>query len=314
MRNMTIRQLQMFVGVAEIQSFARAAETLHVSPAAVSFQIRQIEDMTGFTLFERIGRQAVLTEAGAVLLAQARIVLQALRDADRGLAGLQGAVGGRVALGAVSTAKYIVPHVLARFQAQYPGVAIELDFGNREQICNGLARGRIDLAVMGQPPEGSDVMAVAFAAHPSVIIAPSGHRLADAEVLAMSALAAEPLIVREEGSGTRRLLDQICREEDVVPRIGMTTSSNETIKQAVMAGMGIALISRHTIGLELALGLMRILPVAGFPRSRSWVIAWRRSMPMMPAHLRLRDFLRDHGQSVIDDLEAGYRAAAARGA
>jgi DNA-binding transcriptional LysR family regulator len=302
----------MFVGVAEIQSFARAAEGLHVSPAAVSFQIRQIEDMSGFTLFERIGRQAVLTEAGSVLLAQARIVLQALRDADQGLMGLRGAVAGRVSLGAVSTAKYIVPHVLARFQAQFPGVAIELDFGNREQIADGLARGRIDLAVMGQLSEGSDVMAAAFAAHPSVIIAPPGHRFAGSGVLALSALAAEPMIVREEGSGTRRMLDQICHEEGIVPRLGMTTSSNETIKQAVMAGMGVALISRHTIGLELALGLLRILPVEGFPRLRSWVIAWRRSMPMMPAHMRLRDFLRDHGQGVIDDLEAGYRAAAAR--
>jgi DNA-binding transcriptional LysR family regulator len=312
MRNVTVRQLQIFVAAADARSFARAAEALNVSPAGISFQIKQVEDMSGFAMFERIGRQVVLTDAGQALLVYARQVLQSLQDADLALMALRGAVGGRVTLGAVSTAKYIVPHVLARFQAAFPGVTINLRFGNRQQITDALGQAEIDLAVMGQPAEGADVIATPFATHPSVIIAAPGHRLAKAPALSIADLTTERLITREDGSGTRMLMEQACLQAGVTPRIGMTTDSNETIKQAVMAGMGIAAISRHTIGLELALRLMVTLPVAGFPVMRHWYVVRRRSMPMMPAHARLHEFLQGNGQLVIDELEAGYRAAGGR--
>ncbi len=312
MRNMTVRQMQMLAAADDARSFARAAAALRVSPAAVSFQVKQIEDMSGFAMFERIGRQVVPTEAGQVLLAYVRLVLQALHDSDQALMALRGAVGGRITLGAVSTAKYIVPHVLARFQDAYPGVTINLRFGNRQQIAEALGRGEIDLAVMGQPSPEADVLATPFADHPSVIIAAADHRLGMAPSLAFADLARERLITREDGSGTRLLMQQTCLAAGVTPRIGMTTDSNETIKQAVMARMGVAVISRHTIGLELALGLLRTLPVDGFPVLRSWFVVRRRSMPMMPAHARLQEFLQQNGQAVIDSLEAGYRAAAAK--
>ena len=312
MRNVTVRQLQMFVGAADAASFARAAEILHVSPAAVSFQIKQIEDMSGFALFERIGKRVALTDAGSTLLTYARIVLQALQDSDQALMSLRGVLGGRVTLGAVSTAKYIVPHVLARFQAKYTGIAINLRFGNRKQIVDALDRGEIELAVMGQPSDETDVVATEFAVHPSVIIAGANHRLGKAPALAIKDLVAERLITREEGSGTRLLMEQACLAAGFTPRVGMTTDSNETIKQAVMAGMGIAVISRHTIGLELALGLMRTLPVEGFPVLRSWFVVRRKSMPMMPGHLHLQEFLVKNGQTVIDELESGYLRAAHR--
>jgi DNA-binding transcriptional LysR family regulator len=309
MRNVTVRQLQMFVEAADTASFSRAAERLRVSPAAVSFQIKQIEDMSGFALFERVGRHVTLTAAGTALIVYARAILRALADADQALTSLRGVVGGRLTLGAVSTAKYIVPHVLARFQAQCPGVSIDLRFGNREQIAGSLTHGDLDLAVMGRPPATADVVATEFAAHPSVMIAAPNHRLAKAHDLLLSDLTPDPLIAREEGSGTRLLMEQVCLAEGVSLRVGMTASSNETIKQAVMAGMGVALISRHTIGLELAIGLLRILPVQGFPLVKSWFVAQRRSMPMMPAHVALRAFLVEHGETVIADLEEGYRRA-----
>ena len=303
----------MFVAAAEAASFARAAELLHVSPAAVSFQIKQIEDMSGFALFERIGKRASLTDAGSTLLTYARIILQALQDLDQSLISLRGALGGRVTLGAVSTAKYIVPHVLARFQAAYPAIAINLRFGNRKQIVDWLDRGEIEIAVMGQPSDDVDVVATEFAIHPSVIIAPTDHRLAKAPTLDISDLVAERLITREEGSGTRMLMERACLAAGFTPRIGMTTDSNETIKQAVMAGMGIAVISRHTIGLELALGLVRTLPVEGFPVLRAWFVVRRKSMPMMPGHAHLEAFLVKNGQSVIEELEANYARATHRG-
>ena len=284
---------------------------MHVSPAAVSFQIKQIEDMSGFALFERIGRQVVLTDAGGALLGYARNVLQALQDADQTLMAMRGVIGGRVTLAAVSTAKYIVPHVMARFQAEYPGVSVNLRFGNRQQTVEAIARGEVDMAVMGQPTPESEMLATPFASHPSVIIASPTHPLAPATFLSVSDLAGERMITREDGSGTRLLMQQAFLATGVTPQIAMTTDSNETIKQAVMAGMGIAVISRHTIGLELALGLMRTLPVEGFPVLRSWFVVRRQSMPMMPSHTRLHDFLQNNGQSVIDGLEAGYSAAAA---
>jgi DNA-binding transcriptional LysR family regulator len=314
MRNVTFRQLQMFAQASDSASFTRAAEKLHVSPAAVSFQIKQLEDMTGFALFERIGKKVRLTDAGQVLLAYARVVLRALEEADQSLLALRGAARGQAKLGAVSTAKYIIPHLLAQFQQEFPGVTIDLRFGNRRQIAQALERGEIDLAVMGRPADDADVTATAFAVHPSVLVAAPGHRLAGAPALVAGDLAEIPLIAREEGSGTRLLMEQVCAGAGIPARIGMTTDSNETIKQAVMAGMGVAILSRHTVGLELALGLLRVLPMEGFPLMRNWYVAHRRGMNLMPAHVKVRDFFMLHGQAVIERLEAGYAAAAGGGA
>jgi DNA-binding transcriptional LysR family regulator len=307
MRHVTIRQLQVFVDAAQTLSFARVAQHLHLTPAGVSFQIKQIEAQSGFALFERVGRKATLTEAGRSLLGYAKQVLQALEDADQAMLALKGLTGGRVTIGLVSTAKYIVPHMLARFQAVHPGVAIELREGNRRQINEMLAGGEIDLAVMGQPLPGMEVVAAPFAPHPSVIIAAPSHPLAGSARLSAGALADERLVVREAGSGTRSLLDRFFASLGRAPRIAMTTSSNETIKQAVMAGMGIALISRHTIGLELGLGLLAVLPIEGFPLMRSWFVAHRRNMPLLPVHAGLKAFLLEEGQAIIDALDNTYQ-------
>ncbi len=307
MRGVTIRQLQFLVESAQTQSFARAAERLHVSPAAVSFQIKQIEAMCGFALFERIGKKTVLSDAGRALLGYARTVLQALQDADQSLSALRGVSGGRVTIGLISTAKYIVPHMVARFQAEYPGIGIHLRDGNRLEIAAALAKGEIELAVMGRPAEAADVVAEPFARHPSVLVAGPSHPLVDHGRLPAAALAGERFITREEGSGTRLLMEQLVREAGITVRTAMSSSSNEMIKQAVMAGMGIALISQHTVGLELALGLLRTLDVEGFPLMRSWFVAHRRPMPLLPVHARLRTFLLQYGQAVIEELEQRYR-------
>jgi len=308
MRHVTVRQLQIFVQSAQAPSLARAAEALNITPAAVSFQLKQIESMSGFALFERAGRKTRLTEAGTELLGYAKIVLQTLQDADQALARLRGVSGGRVTLGLVSTAKYFVPHVLARFSLAYPGITLHLRDGNRSQILEGVVKGDLDLAIMGRPPDGMDVAAEAFAPHPSVVIAAPDHPLVAYERLPLSILASEPFILREDGSGTRGLMEQVLGAAGLSLRAGMTTSSNEMIKQAVMAGMGIAVISRHTIGLELGLGLLRTLPVEGFPLMRSWYVAHRRNMPLMPVHARLRAFLLENGQKIIDLMERGYVA------
>jgi LysR family transcriptional regulator, low CO2-responsive transcriptional regulator len=319
MRHVTFRQLQVFVAAAETLSFARAANQMHLTPAGISFQIKQIEGHAGFPLFERVGKRAALTEAGKALLAYAKQILQSLRDAEQTLAALKGLAGGEVTIGLVSTAKYLVPHILARFQAEYPGISIHLVERNRRGINDALLQGEIDLAVMGQPLPADDIVAEPFAPHPSVIVAAPSHPLAGSRSLPASVLAGEPMILREEGSGTRSLLERFFAARGLTPRIAMTTSSNETIKQAVMAGMGIALISRHTIGLELALGMLTTLPVEGFPLMRSWFVAHRRSMPLLPVHARLKAFLVESGKTIVDEIaqvhetgSAAMKRAAAR--
>lgn len=302
MRNVTIRQLQVFVEAAERLSLARVAERLNLTPSAVSFQIKQIESQTGFALFERVGRKVTLTDAGLLLLGYARLVLRSLQDADQAMMDLKGLSGGRVRLGLVSTSKYIVPHMIARFRAAFPGVTVQLTEGNRSRVLALLTSGAADLAIMGQPPEDADVIAERFAPHPSVIIAPAGHRLGAAPELSPVALAGEPFVVREDGSGTKAMADRFFQGAGFSPRVTMVSSSNEMIKQAVIAGMGLALISQHTVSLELALGLLITLPVEGFPLMRSWYIVQRRTLPLLPVQARLRSFLVEVGQHVIEDI------------
>jgi DNA-binding transcriptional LysR family regulator len=308
MRNVTFRQLQIFVEVAERLSLARVAEHLRLTPSAISFQIKQIEDQTGFALFERIGRKVALTDAGAALLTYARLVLQSMHDADQAMLSLKGVRGGRIKVGLVSTAKYIVPHMIARFREQYADVSVTLRDANRREILDQLSTGEIDLAVMGQPPAGADVIAERFADHPSVIIAPPTHDLAKGPALSPAALATEWFVIREEGAGTRALADAFFRAAGFSPRIAMESSSNETIKQSVIAGIGLALISQHTISLELSLSLLATLPVEGFPLMRSWFVAHRRTLPLLPIQIRLRDFLIDRGQAVIDEIQQGHES------
>lgn len=308
MRHATVRQLQIFAEAAQTLSFARVAERLHLTPAAVSFQIKQLESLSGFPLFERIGKKARLTEAGNALLGHARQILKSLDDADQALMALKG-VSGRVAIGLVTTATYFVPHVLARFQAEFPEVTIRLRDGNRAQVIAMTSSGDVDLAIMGQPPTDAGIEAQVFAAHPSVIVAAAGHRLASKRGLTLPALAGETFVVREDGSGTRLLIERSFPPLGLEPRIGMVSSSNETIKQAVMAGMGLALISRHTIGMELGLGRIATLDVKGFPLMRSWFIAHRSRMPLLPVHAKLRAFLLERGAAIIEELEASHRVA-----
>jgi len=306
MSNVTARQLLVFVEAAETLSFVRVSERLGLTPSAISFQIKQVELQTGAALFERIGRRVALTEAGRVLLIHARVVLQSLRDLDDAMLGLQANGGGRVRLGLVSTAKYIVPHLIARFRLQAPGVTVLLREGNRTDTLALLLAGEVDLAIMGQPPEAADVLATRFADHPSVIIGGPAHYLCDAKKVGVGALATEWFIVREDGSGTRSLSDNLFQAAGLTPRIAMETSSNEMIKQAVMAGMGLALVSQHTISLERSLGLLKIIAVDGFPVMRSWFVVQRRTSPFLPAQSGLRNYLIEYGQSIIEEISNSH--------
>ena len=291
MRNATIRQLQIFSVAASHLSFARAAESLHLTHAAISLQIKQLEEVCGTLLFERIGKRVFLTEAGEILLEHARQILQSLKEADEALLALKGLKGGRIAIAVASTAEYFAPGLLAQFRKTHADVRIRLLIDNRDTVFRLLASNEVDLAIMGRPPPALDATAVACAPHPLVIVASADHPLARHASVAIEDLAGETLIVRESGSGTRSAMEELFQERSIKPRIGMEMGSNEAIKQAVVAGLGISFISLHTLGLELSVGRLCILKVEGTPVMRRWHIVRHRSKHLTPALAAFWDFV-----------------------
>jgi DNA-binding transcriptional LysR family regulator len=300
MRGVSLRQLSVFAAVARHASFARAAEELHLTQPAVSMQVKELEATVELPLFERAGRSVRLTTPGEYLLVYARRVLAVLREAETAMAGLRGVEGGRMTIGMVSTAEYFVPRLLARFRAEHPAVEMRLSIGNnRESLVRQLRDNEVDLAVMGRPPRELDARAEPFAANPLGIIAAPGHALARRRRVAPKALEAEPFIVREPGSGTRAAMEQFFRDQRIAPPRAMEMSSNETIKQAVIADMGLAFVSLHTVALELSVGQLVALKVAGLPLIRRWHIVNIQAKPLLPAAEAFRYFILDQGERLL---------------
>lgn len=310
MRGVTIRQLQIFATAAAHLSFARASEQLHLTQAAVSLQIKQLEELVGLELFERRGRKVLLTEAGEHLVRYAQQILGALRDADAAISALKGLRGGRIRVGAVSTAKYFAPALIARFQQRFPGVRVALSVNNREVIVRELERNEIDLAIMGTPPQRFETKAVPFADHPLVVIAPPSHPLAHVRNIPLETLAVEHFLVREQGSGTRSSMERFFADRRFEAKIDGVMNSNETIKQAVMAGMGLALISRHTIGLELQTGRLVELDVAGLPLMRRWYVVQRAGRFVTPATAAFVEFVVEAAPALLAEMHPPAPAVA----
>lgn len=299
MLNVTFRQLQVFASVARAESFSRAAQQLHLTQPAVSMQIHQLEEATGIALLERLGRKTVLTEAGTELLARAAAIEEQLRLAQESLDALRGARIGTLKLGAVSTAKYFAPFLLADFTAQHAGVTVQFSVGNRTEIVRMLADHEIDLAIMGRPPRELQTIAQAMARHPFVLIAPPNHPLAGSHRIPLRRLADQRFLVREQGSGTRASMERLFQERGVTFQASMEASSNETIKQAVIAGMGISFISMHTVGLELRAGKLVQLDVVGMPLMRDWYVIQLKEKRLAPIPQAFREFLMARGAAII---------------
>ena len=299
MKNLTLRQLRTFVTVARTSSFARAAHELHLTPPAVSMQIRELETVIGLPLFERAGRKTELTLTAEYFLVYARRVLATIKEAEDSLTRLRGLKGGRVTLGMVSTAKYFLPRLLAAFRAEHPGIDFRLEVGNRNQLVQQLHSHEVDLAVMGRPPKELATRAEPFAAHPHAIVAAADHPLAQASAIAPERLQREEFIVREPGSGTRALMEQFFKQHHIEPAVLMEMNSNETIKQAVIAGMGIAFMSLHTVSLELEVGQLKLLDVDGLPAVRRWHIVNMQGKHLSPAAEAFRYFVLEQGESML---------------
>jgi DNA-binding transcriptional LysR family regulator len=299
MRSATLRQLRAFSAVAHHQSFARAARQLHLTPSAVSLQIKELEQSVGLTLIGRKGRASCLTPAGEVLLADINRALAALKDAEDSVNRLHGGETGVVSVGMVSNAKYFMPGFLAQFHSMHPGVGLRVSVGNRAQLLRQIAHGDVDFAVMGQPPDDLDVRATALAPQPLGILAAPGHRLAQSRSLPAAALADCEFIVREQGSGTRAAMDRYFHQSNISPPLVMELPCNESIKQAVIANMGIAFLSLHTARLELSGKALVLLDIVGLPLIRGWHVVSLRSRPLTQAAKSLLEFINEFGNRFI---------------
>ena len=291
MRRLTFRQFRVFEAVARHLSFSRAAEELHLSQPAVSMQVKGIETILGMRLTEQLGKKIFLTEAGREVLHASRTITARLDDMQANLAQLRSIDSGQLKLAATSTVNVVATGILARFRGRHPGVTVHLDVSNRAAVLDQLVGNRIDLAIMGQVPDGLGLEAIRFMDNPLVVIAPPDHPLVGQKNISVASLAAESFLVREAGSGTRGAMERFFAARELEIQSSMEMSSNEAIKQAVQAGLGLGILSLQTLEMELALKRLAVLNVDGFPIMRHWYIVHRADKRLSPAALAFKAFV-----------------------
>ncbi|SAK80949.1 LysR family transcriptional regulator [Caballeronia catudaia] len=302
LRNATLRQLKIFETVARRLSFSRAAEELYLTQPAVSTQVKQLEEHAGLPLFEQLGKKIYLTPAGNEMLHYSRAILEQFREADDAMARLKGISGGTLNVAVISAGDYFFPRLLAAFTQRNTDVRLNLAVHNREELLHQLSDNLTDLAVMVRPPRDTDTVNVSFAPHPYVIVAPPDHPLVGRRNVPLEALADEPFIVRERGSDTWNSM-----EEGFAGRLGnlnvaMEITSTETIKQAVIAGMGLSFLSAHTISMELQVGKLSVLDIEGFPVMLNWFVVHRHNKRLPPVALAFKQFLVEEGAAQIEAI------------
>lgn len=295
----TLRQLEVFATVARNGSFTKAAKALHLSQPAVSMQIKQLESAIELPMFEHIGKKIYLTQAGDEMLAYSQNISHLLDEAEVVLEELKGVKSGRLDISVATTASHFTTRLLAAFSKRFEGVSINLDVTNRETIRHQLEHNEPDLVIMGQPPEGIEVDAQAFMENPLVMIAPPDHPLAKDKNIALSHFSDENFVVREKGSGTLGAIERFFKEHNTPFHTGIEMSSNEAIKQAVEAGLGLGIASIHTLELELETKRLVVLDVEGFPINRHWYLVQRKGKRLSTVAQAFKDFILSEAQQFI---------------
>jgi LysR family transcriptional regulator for metE and metH len=308
-RTTSLRQLRALAAVAEAGSISAAAAALGLTPPAVSQQLRLLETALGQVPLLARGRGGLgATPAGHEVLAALARIEAALADCTAAVDALRGLSRGAVSIGVVSTAKYFAPFALAAFQRAHPGIEISVRVGNRQQIVELLEGFALDIAITGYPPDRLKLDRAVIGAHPHVIIAAPDHRLVRRRKIPLEGLAVETFLLREQGSGTRDLMHRLFGAAMPPGGAAVEVGSNETIKQAVMAGMGIALLSAHTVAAEVRDGRLAVLDVQGLPVVRQWFVVRRQDARVLPAAQALWDHFVSAGSSFLPRLESGVRA------
>jgi LysR family transcriptional regulator, low CO2-responsive transcriptional regulator len=308
MKNATLRQLKVFEAVARHRSFSRAAEELHLTQPAVSTQVAKLEEHAGLPLFEQLGKKIHLTPAGAQMLTSSREIIQKFQEAEEAMAQFKGVSGGRLNVSVISAGDYFFPRLLVDFAQRHAGVTLNFGVCNREELLTQMKENVTDLAVMVRPPEDEDTVAEPFAPHPYVIVAAPTHSLARTPRIPVYRIIREPFIVREKGSDTWNSMVDAFGTNLPGLNIAMQIRSTETIKQAVMAGMGVSFLSAHTISRELQSGALTVLDVQAFPLMLNWYVVHRRTKRLPPVAQAFKNFLLSDGARLIDQA-LGMRSA-----
>ncbi|HSC82685.1 MAG TPA: LysR family transcriptional regulator [Pseudomonas sp.] len=295
---MTFRQLQVFRAVCESRSYSRAAEEMALTQPAVSLQIRQLEELIDQPLFDYVAKKLYLTPAAEVLLKASEDVFGRLESLDMQLSDLQGSLQGQLNLAVESSAKYLVPHLFAAFRAQHPEVSLQLVVVNHAQAVKRLSVSRDDLLIMSQVPSDLALDFFPFFTNPIIAVAPPNHPACNLQSLRLADLSAYPLLIRESGSGTRKACEEYCHQKRAHFAQTLEVGSTESQAEAVIAGLGLALLPRHAVRLELATGLLQELPVEELPLQRSWCVVHSRGKRLSPVAQAFRDFIRNERKQI----------------
>jgi len=279
---MTLRQLQIFNEVCDLRSYSRAAEEMSLTQPAVSLQIRQLEELIGQPLFDYVGKKLYMTEAAEALQRASRDIFGRLENLDMQLSDMQGSLQGQLKLAVESSAKYFVPHLFAAFKRQHPEVQLQLTVVNRAQVIRRLSDNRDDLVIMSMVPQDMGLEFLPFLNNPIVAVALPDHPLSLQGPLRLQDLEPYTLLLREPGSGTRLACEEYFKEKRVHFTQTVEVASAEAQRECVVAGLGIALLTRHALNLELATGGLKELPVEELPLYRSWCLVQAKAKRLSP--------------------------------
>ncbi len=311
LRHGMLPQLAVFETAARLGSFTRAAEALHLAQPTVSTQIRKLSDTLELPLFEQIGRKVHLTPAGIALYEGCQELFATFARIEDRLAGLRSVEGGRLRLAVSTTGKYFAPRLLARFVEQHPKVEVSLQIHNRQGLIDRLLRNEDDLYIFANPPTELELVCQPILSNPLVVFARADHPLAGRRAIPFAALASEPFLMREAGSGTRLVAFEAFDRAGIEPNVRMELSTNEAIKQAILAGLGISILSRYTLGPDSDPSQLTVLDVEGFPIERRWQFVYPVGKQVSPTARAFMDLVRNEAKTLVQD-HLGTAAARSR--
>lgn len=310
MNQATLHQLKVFEAAARHGSFTRAAEELFLTQPTVSMQIKQLTKSVGLPLFEQVGKRLYLTEAGRELFATCRAIFETLAQFEMKVADLKGLKQGQLRLATITTAKYIIPRLLGPFCQLYPGIEISLQVTNHEQILERMVANLDDLYIMSQVPDHLDITAEVFLENPLVVLAPQNHPLAGEKNIPLERLAGEAFIMREPGSGTRRAIQKLLDASGVEVKVKLELGSNEAIKQAIAGGLGISVLSRHTLMPDPVNSELTILDVEHFPIKRNWYVVYPSGKQLSIVAKTYLEYLLEAAKKIVEPAISGYSSLA----
>ncbi len=297
-RSPSMRQLQLLQALVDTKSVSKVAEQEHIAQPSVSIQLKKLAQLVDAELYEVHGRQVKITEAGLVLAQCAQEVAESIDRMHSNLAALQGLQAGTLRLAVVSTAQYFMPILLGPFYRRYPNVDVQLTIGNREQVINRLQQNKDDFYLFSHCPEELDIVKEPFLDNSLIVVAPEGHELTRQPHISLQRLQHYPFVLREVGSGTRRSIQLFCQQHDITLQERMTIQTNEAIKHAVASGIGLAILSRHTLDYTNVSGLVR-LEVEHFPIVSEWYLVHARQRTLSRLAQTFHDYMQIEGKDLL---------------